>query len=114
MSQNVSLLPETQGGAPQPGTAGWRFSVIPPKAVRARWYRRATGLRRPAGTLALPAIATTAALYFTRTLHDSDTAMAFGLTTLTVAYDAVIALCRTWRETAQHRHHHTGPKRRAA
>jgi hypothetical protein len=113
VSQNVSLLPETQGDAPQPGTPGWRFSVIPPRAVRARWYRRATGLRRPAGTLALPAIAITTALHFTRVLHDSDTAMALGLTALTVAYDAVIALCRTWRETAQDRRHPTGPRRRA-
>lgn len=56
--------------------------------------------RRPAGTLALPAIATTGTLHFTHALHDSDTVMALGLTTLTVVYDAVIAICRTWHKTS--------------
>lgn len=43
---------------------------------------------------------TTATLHFTHVLHDSDTVMALGLTTLTVGYDAVIAICRTWHKTS--------------
>ncbi|WP_331739954.1 hypothetical protein OG613_44910 (plasmid) [Streptomyces sp. NBC_00015] len=62
-------------------------------------------IRRPAGSLALPAIATTATLHFTHTLHHSDSPMALALTTLTVGYDAVIALCRTWQKTADQQQH---------
>ena len=94
MNDRLTLLGADAEGDDDQSTTGWRFSVIPPKTVWARWYRTAKTLRRPAGTLALPAIATTAALHFSHVLHDSDTIMTLGLTTLTVAYDAVIAVCR--------------------
>lgn len=68
------------------------------------WYHRAKTIRRPAGSLALPAIATTATLYFTHTLHYNDSLMALALTTLTVTYDAVITVCRTWQKTTAQRH----------
>ncbi|WP_371572612.1 hypothetical protein [Streptomyces sp. NBC_01314] len=97
---NLTLIPDTpQGDAPQT-SPGWRFSVIPPKDVRACWYTNIKAIRRPAGTLAVPAIAATATLHFTHVLHDSDTVMALGLTALTVGYDAVIAVCRTWHKTS--------------
>ncbi|MER6205927.1 hypothetical protein [Streptomyces sp. NPDC001642] len=44
-------------------------------------------------------IATTAVLHFTHAIKDSDSLMALGLTPLTVEYDAVLAICRTWHET---------------
>ncbi len=100
MDNRLTLIPDVSPGAEQQTGTGWRFSVIPPKNVRANWYRAIKTIRRPPGTLALPAIATTATLHFTHVLHDSDTVMALGLTTLTVAYDAVIALCRTWYKTS--------------
>ncbi|CAL9673921.1 hypothetical protein SUDANB176_07619 (plasmid) [Streptomyces sp. enrichment culture] len=100
MDNRLTLIPDASPGAEQQTSTGWRFSVIPPKDVRANWYRAIKTIRRPPGTLALPAIATTATLHFTHVLHDSDTVMALGLTTLTVAYDAVIALCRTWHKTS--------------
>ncbi|MGW1627139.1 hypothetical protein [Streptomyces sp. NPDC002172] len=96
-----------------PPATGWRFSIMPPKEVWARWYRYAKNLRRPTGSLALPAIATTGTLHFTHTLHHSDTAVALVLTTLTVSYDAVITICRTWQKTSAH-HQHNAPARRAA
>ncbi|MEH0544557.1 hypothetical protein QA802_16120 [Streptomyces sp. B21-105] len=96
----------------EPAASGWRFSVIPPKQMWSTWYQRAKTIRRPAGSLALPAIATTATLHFTHTMHHGDSLMALALTTLTVSYDGVIAVCRTWQKTAarQHpaTHHSTG------
>ncbi|MFE6946122.1 hypothetical protein [Streptomyces chartreusis] len=114
MDNRLTLIPDATGDEPQTTSAGWRFSVIPPKDVRTRWYRKTKTFRRPAGTLALPAIATTATLYITHGLHDSDTVMALGLTTLTVFYDAVIAICRTWQKTTAQAQHHTTTVRRAA
>ncbi|MFD6491609.1 hypothetical protein ACFV99_08255 [Streptomyces sp. NPDC059944] len=76
--------------------ARWRFSVVPPKDIRTEMYRKLKAVRRPSGTLALPAIATTAGLHFTHVLHHGDDFMALGLTALVVGYDAVIAVCRTW------------------
>lgn len=99
MSDHLSLV--TDEAAP---ATGWRFSIIPPKDVWTTWYHRAKTIRRPAGSLALPAIATTATLYFTHTLHYNDSLMALALTTLTVTYDAVITVCRTWQKTTAQRH----------
>lgn len=93
MNDHLTLVTGIDGGDP-PNT-GWRFSIIPPQDVRARWYRKIKTLRRPAGSLALPAIATTGTLHFTHVLHHSDTLMALALTALTVGYDAVIAICHT-------------------
>ncbi|MDN0198474.1 hypothetical protein [Streptomyces sp. S.PNR 29] len=109
MTDRLALAPEDVTS-----TSGWRFSVIPPKQVWARWYRTARAIRRPAGSLALPAIATTATLHFTHVLQHSDSLMAFGLTTLTVGYDAVIAVCRTWQTTARQPQQSTTTIRRAA
>lgn len=106
MDNLLTLISDTPDTEEQQTTTGWRFSVIPPKDVWARWFRQIKAFRRPAGSLALPAIATTGTLHFTHVLHDSDTVMALGLTTLTVVYDAVIAICRTWHKTSsptQHR-----------
>ncbi|MFG2276042.1 hypothetical protein ACGFNY_40560 [Streptomyces chartreusis] len=77
-------------------TSNW-FKVIPPKHVRERWARKIKALRRPTGSLALPAIATTATLHFTNTIDAGDSLMAFGLTSLIVGYDTTIAVCRTKR-----------------
>jgi len=97
---NLTLIPDTlQSNQPQT-SPGWRFSVIPPKDVWAQWYTSLKAARRPAGTLAIPAIATAATLHFTHVIQDSDTLMTLGLTALTVGYDAVIAICRTWHKTA--------------
>ncbi|MDQ0757679.1 hypothetical protein [Streptomyces canus] len=55
-----------------------------------------------------PAIATTGALRpASCVLHQSDILMALALTTLTVGYDAVITICRTWQKT-------TAPAQRGA
>lgn len=115
MDNRLTLIPGTSDGdEPTPASSGWRFSVIPPKDVRARWYRKVKTFRRPAGTLALPALAATGTLHFTHTLHDSDTVMALGLTTLIVFYDGVIAICRTWHKTTVQPQHNTTTVRRAA
>lgn len=111
---NLTLIPDTPQDDPPQTSPGWRFSVIPPKDIWARWYTSIKTIRRPAGTLALPAIATTATLHFTHVLHDSDTVMALGLTALTVGYDAVIALCRTWHKTTSQPQQSTLTTRRAA
>lgn len=97
---NLSLIPDTSQGDQPQTSPGWRFSVIPPKEVWSRWYIKIKAARRPVGTLAIPAIATTATLHFTHVIQDSDSLMAFGLTALTVGYDAVIAVCRTRHKTA--------------
>ncbi|MER5201274.1 hypothetical protein ACWD3J_48220 [Streptomyces sp. NPDC002755] len=102
MTDHLSLV--TDEPAP---TSGWRFSIIPPKDMWTTWYHSAKTIRRPAGSLALPAIATTATLHFTHTLHHSDSLMALALTTLTVGYDAVITLSRTWQKTTAQQHHCT-------
>ncbi|MFJ9634453.1 hypothetical protein ACIRU8_42850 [Streptomyces sp. NPDC101175] len=109
MSDHLTLLNGTSTA-----TSGWRFSVIPPKHVWARWMRTFKTLRRPGGTLALPAITTTATLHFTHTLQHSDNFMALGLTALTVGYDAVIVICRTWQKTTQQPHQATTTTRRTA
>ncbi|KFF99130.1 hypothetical protein IQ62_20835 [Streptomyces scabiei] len=62
-----------------------------------QWVKKA---RRPAGTLAIPAIATTGSLYYTGLTPHSDAPMTLGLTALVVFYDAVIAVCRTWRSVS--------------
>ncbi|MFJ3658408.1 hypothetical protein ACIPPR_34555 [Streptomyces nigra] len=74
-------------------SSNW-FKVIPPKHVRERWARKIKAMRRPIGSLALPAIATTATLHFTHTIQAGDSLMAFGLTSLIVGYDTTIAVCR--------------------
>ncbi|MEU5242676.1 hypothetical protein AB0G81_00860 [Streptomyces asoensis] len=102
MTDHLSLV--TDEPAP---TSGWRFSIFPPKHVWTTWYHSAKTIRRPAGSLALPAIATTATLHFTHTLPHSDSRMALALTTLTVGYDAVITVCRTWHKTTAQQHHAT-------
>jgi hypothetical protein len=94
-------------------TSGWRFSVIPPKHVWVHWLRTLKTLRRPAGSLALPAISTTATLHFTHVLQHSDSLMALGLTTLTVGYDAVIVICRTWQKTTAQPQQATAARRAA-
>ncbi|MGW7260504.1 hypothetical protein [Streptomyces sp. NPDC054834] len=103
------------GNAPQ--SNNW-FKVIPPRDVRDRWLAKLKNTRRPAGSLALPAIATTSSLYFSHNLPHSDTAMALGLTTLVVGYDAVIAICCTWIKVASStptaQRADTNPARRAA
>lgn len=63
----------------------------PTRLVRDHLAGAEATTRRPAGTLALAAIAATGTLHFTHVLHHSDPLVAIGLTTLTVAYDAVIA-----------------------
>lgn len=114
---NLTLIPDASPGDAPQISPGWRFSVIPPKDVRARWYSSIRAIRRPAGTLAVPAIATTGVLHFTGVLRDGDTVMALGLTALTVGYDAVIAICRTWQKTTLApacRQPRNAPARRAA
>ncbi|WP_055714503.1 hypothetical protein [Streptomyces torulosus] len=49
--------------------------MIPPKDVWARWYTGMKTLRRPVGTLAIPAIATTGALHFTHTFDAAPPAV---------------------------------------
>ncbi|MEU1536300.1 hypothetical protein [Streptomyces fagopyri] len=73
-----------------------KWQAFPPKEVRVRWMNNLKAIRRPSGSLALPAIATTAGLEFTHTLHHGDTVTDLGLTALVVGYDDVIAVCRTW------------------
>ncbi|MEU8851939.1 hypothetical protein AB0C70_38235 [Streptomyces sp. NPDC048564] len=115
MENHLTLIPDaSDSDEPTTISSGWRFSVIPPKDVRARWYKKIKTFRRPAGTLALPAIAATGTLHFTHTLHDSDTVMALGLTTLIVFYDGVIAICRTWQKTVVQSQHNPTTVRRAA
>ncbi|MFM9593147.1 hypothetical protein ACKI1J_33780 [Streptomyces scabiei] len=75
------------------------WSLFPPPQVRSRWRARIAAVRRPVGSLALPAVAVTATTYFADLLPREDSAMAFGLTTLVVVYDTVIAVCRTWEKT---------------
>ncbi|MDX3310792.1 hypothetical protein P1S61_17295 [Streptomyces sp. ME08-AFT2] len=101
MTDHLSLVTD------EPASNGWRFSVIPPKQVWTTWYHRAKTIRRPAGSLALPATATTATLHFTHAMHDSDSLMALALTTLVVSYDAVVTVCRTWQKTAARQPHAT-------
>ncbi|MEV5910616.1 hypothetical protein ACWEGX_10210 [Streptomyces chartreusis] len=91
----LALVGSDESGDPS-STSNW-FKVIPPKHVRERWARKIKGLRRPIGSLALPAIATTAGLHFSNTLEAGDSLMAFGLTSLVVGYDTTIAVCRTKR-----------------
>ncbi|MEG3632102.1 hypothetical protein [Streptomyces poriticola] len=91
----LTLVASSDSSDPS-ASSNW-FKVIPPKPVRERWARKIKALRRPTGSLALPAIATTAILHFTNTIEASDSVMAFGLTSLIVAYDATIAVCRTKR-----------------
>lgn len=86
------------------------WSPIPPKPVRRRFYGKARSVRRPAGTLALPAIATTSVLYFTEAIARGDSPMALGLTGLVVVYDAVIAVCRTWQKTHAATRQHAQPR----
>ena len=74
------------------------WSPIPPAQVRSRWRARIVAMRRPAGSLALPAVAATATTYFADLLPREDTAMALGLTALVVVYDSVVAVCRTWEK----------------
>ncbi|MET7437041.1 hypothetical protein [Streptomyces sp. NPDC005568] len=97
-SEHLTLIDVGDSPAPAEATTAW-FRVIPPKDVRAELYRKIKAVRRPTGSLALPAIATTAGLHFSNTIHDSDSLMAFGLTALLVGYDAVNGLCRTWLRT---------------
>ncbi|MFE3269942.1 hypothetical protein [Streptomyces sp. NPDC059215] len=78
------------------GKADKWLQIFPPKEVRVRWMNNFKAFQRPPGTLAVPAIATTAGLEFTHHLHHGDTVMALGLTALAVGYDAVIMVCRTW------------------
>jgi hypothetical protein len=85
-----------------------------PLVLRVHWYRLAKNLRRPTGSLALPAIATTGALHFTHVLHHDDTLMALALTSLTVGYDAVITICHTWQKTTAHTQHSATQARQAA
>ncbi|MGC4986604.1 hypothetical protein ACLQ18_39435 [Streptomyces sp. DT193] len=117
MSEYLTLLGAgTDQEQPHPSPS-WRFSVIPPKPVRQQIYGKIKNGHRPAGSLALTAITTTGTLYFTHVLPHSDTVMAFGLTTLVVAYDSVIAVCRTWLKTTMLREHSQGkstPSSRAA
>ncbi|MEV2229723.1 hypothetical protein AB0H69_14260 [Streptomyces phaeochromogenes] len=109
MTDHLTLLDDTSTA-----TSGWRFSVIPPKHVWVRWLRTLKTLRRPGGSLALPAIATTATLHFTDVLQHSDSLMALGLTTLAVGYDAVIVVCRTWQKTTAQPQQATTTARRTA
>ncbi|MEU3794734.1 hypothetical protein AB0F07_33920 [Streptomyces fructofermentans] len=94
MSEHLSLIDPQGPNGPAPS---WSF--VPPRAVRRRFYGRIANLRRPPGTLALPAVAATATLYFTDVLPHADAPMALGLTGLVVLYDSVIAVCRTWHAT---------------
>ncbi|MEV0696017.1 hypothetical protein [Streptomyces sp. NPDC050388] len=87
------------GSGDQPSNSNW-FKVIPPKHVRDRWAHKIKALRRPIGSLALPAIAATATLHFTHTIEAGDSLMAFGLTSLIVGYDTTVAVCRTKRVTS--------------
>ncbi|MFF2101173.1 hypothetical protein [Streptomyces sp. NPDC058202] len=97
MNDHLTLL---DGLNPQPAEQNTKwFRVTPPKHVRAEIYRKIKAVRRPPGSLALPSIAATAALHFSHTVHGTDSLMAFGLTTLTVAYDAVHTLSHTHLKT---------------
>jgi hypothetical protein len=111
---NDPLALVTDQDSDSPSHTGWHFSIIPPKDVWASWYRHAKTLRRPTGSLALPAITTTGTLHFTHVLHHSDTAIALGLTTLTVGYDAVVTTCRTWQKITTPAQDNAIPARRAA
>ncbi|MFE4824784.1 hypothetical protein ACFRFU_52350 [Streptomyces sp. NPDC056704] len=95
MSDHLTLIDSESETGQSPA-----WTLIPPKAVRQQLYKKIKGVRRPAGTLALPAIGTTATAYFTHTLPHSDTVMALGLTSLVVFYDSVTAVCRTWHKTS--------------
>lgn len=87
-------------GAPSPSeTVAARWSPIPPRAVRQAVYQWVKEARRPAGTLAVPAMATVGSLYYSGVIPHGDAPMALGLTALTVFYDAVIVVCRTWQST---------------
>ncbi|MBO7935646.1 hypothetical protein [Streptomyces antibioticus] len=90
-------LAAVNGTPATPPAPAARWSPIPPKPVRQAVYKWIKDTRRPAGTLAVPAIASTGSLYFTGVIEHADTLMALGLTSLVVLYDSVIALCRTWR-----------------
>ncbi|MEU1516232.1 hypothetical protein ABZ490_29535 [Streptomyces sp. NPDC005811] len=93
------LLAAVNDPASTPDAAAAPWSLIPPKLVRQAFYQRVKEARRPAGTLALPAITATGTLYYTGAIQHADTPMALGLTALVVLYDSVIAVCRTWRTT---------------
>ncbi|WP_200309118.1 hypothetical protein [Streptomyces adelaidensis] len=84
------------------------WSLFPPAQVRSRWRARIAAVRRPVGSLALPAVAATAGTYFADLLPREDTGMALGLTALVVVYDTVIAVCRAWEKVRG------GPERLAA
>ncbi|MGF0174536.1 hypothetical protein ACQF36_29765 [Streptomyces sp. Marseille-Q5077] len=94
---DVPLTLVDSGENADPSSSSNWFKVIPPKHVRERWARKIKALHRPIGSLALPAIATTATLHFTNTIEAGDSLMAFGLTSLIVGYDTTIAVCRTKR-----------------
>ncbi|MFI8892533.1 hypothetical protein [Streptomyces paradoxus] len=96
MDDRPSLTPVNGLSPATPAPAGPRWSPIPPKAVRKAAYQWVKGARRPAGTLAVPAIATAGSLYFTGVVPQADGPMTLGLTALVVFYDSVIAVCRTW------------------
>ncbi|MFI8191630.1 hypothetical protein ACIF8T_22895 [Streptomyces sp. NPDC085946] len=98
---SLTLISNDGNNGEQPPGSNW-FRILPPKEVRSRWARKLKSLRRPTGSLALPAIATTAGLHFTGTIGSGDSLMAFGLTSLVVGYDSVVAVTRTRRETAGH------------
>ncbi|MER5405685.1 hypothetical protein [Streptomyces sp. NPDC002769] len=95
MSEHLTLIEPHSGDT---GT-GPAWSLIPPRAVRQLLYKRLKNVRRPAGTLALPAITTTSTLYFTHVMPHSDAPVALGLTGLVVLYDSVVTVCRTWHKT---------------
>jgi hypothetical protein len=93
-------LTAVNGTTPTIHTACARWSPIPPKPVRKAAYQRLKKARRPVGTLAVPAIATTGSLYYTGVIAHSDGAMTLGLTALVVFYDSVIAVCRSWHRSS--------------
>ncbi|MFE9684037.1 hypothetical protein ACFYXC_29395 [Streptomyces sp. NPDC002701] len=95
MSEHLTLIDPDSNTGPTPA-----WSLIPPRAVRRRLYRTIRTIRRPAGTLALPAVATTGTLYFTHVLPHGDAPFALGLTALVVLYDSVVTVCRTWQRTS--------------
>ncbi|MEU0037865.1 hypothetical protein [Streptomyces sp. NPDC006333] len=95
MSEHLTLI-EPHSTDTGPGPA---WSLIPPRAVRQLLYKRLKNVRRPGGTLALPAITTTSTLYFTHVMPHSDAPVALGLTALVVLYDSVVTVCRTWYRT---------------
>lgn len=102
-TQDTPLTLVADGGGASGGAASaapdYLWTLFPPKAVRRRCFARVRSLRRPVGTLAVPAIAGTGAAYFTGVLSHADTPVALGLAALAVFHDAVTAVCRTWQHT---------------